>query len=767
MNPFKDTVALRESPDAADQLDGKRLEQLLRNPWSRYDDLLRNYHRQVEENVRMVAGQQDSIFHPGLGRWLEVNEWMSQEDLRWRKRPQMNRLLGWYMVTHARATENPPIVTFNPGPDRHDAELAAVMDVAFKTLWREIGMTDVNDRMMGWVIVAGRAHLMSRIDRNRGPLVPWVGSAQLPMMDETGSPIIDPNTGQPAVTDDTENDIPFDSSGNPLAHVTHDGLVQITGDPHVEREGVLRVDVLSPLNVRGTWGPTPWHEKPEHIIKTYHTPEEVWELTGQECEPDVRGGAASDLGELERILYGTGFYGAIDNRIGSHTTGTSTEGFCELTQRWQAPSPIAGMEETESSPGGRFTMGTRSKILIDSVRPAAFPYTSPLATFEFVRLPGRPNGTTPQEALNPVQRHYNDGYARIGEHVALSTNPKAIIDQMSGIKPGEFTNAPGDNFVVAKRPGVTAVEYAVPPQLGDDVYKFQDMMRQELIEIGQLKNSSSELPQDASGELIKELRFDDDRFLGPTLRRAVEEYGRFIEGWRVVLPLIWDQEKVISYSGDDNMAHTIVVMPEMFKKGRVNVSPDVESMLPEGRGERQRRVDWMYQQGLLGGPPGTPVAIQRYYDVANFPHLSRTLKPGGVDRTTAEQENGALVQGADPRNIPIFPWYDDDVHLMVLESFMKSPEFLKQSPEIQNGFVFHWQAHTKSKQLKMQAALVQQAQQNAMLNPQPPSGGGAGGGAPGDGPPQGGDVNPGPPKPPSDEPPGGRMPTVQTAPGLP
>jgi len=763
----KNFIPLRPNAITDDPDDGKRLESL-RQSWSRYDDLLRNYHRQVEENVRMLAGQQYSIFHPVLQRFLDVTEWMDEDERRWRQRPVFNRLLPWYIITHAKVTENPPIVTFSPGPDRIDAELAEVLDVSFKTLWRELGMPEVNDRLAGWMLVAGRGHLLTRVDMHRGPMRKWIGEADLPILGDDGTPQVDENTGEPILAEKVK-DVPHDENGKPLAHIDQFGNMQVTGEPHEEREGVLVTDVLSPLNCRGSWGPDPWHKKREHVIRTYHTPEEVWEMTGIEVNPDVRGAGVQDIGELERILYGTGFYGSTDGIVGSQVTATSTEGYVELTQRWQACSPYPGMYDDAGSPGGRLTIGSRSKILYDGPRPAKFPYTSPLNTFEFVRLPGRPNGSTPQEALNPVQRSYNDGYARIKEHVNLSTNPKGIIDQMSGIKAAQFTNAPGDNYVVTRRPGVPAVEFVAPPPLGEDVYKLQSMLGAEFEQIGQTKGQSTELPRDASGELVKEMRFDDDRYLGGTQRRSVEEYGRVVENWRAYLPLIWDDQKVLEYAGDDNVARTITVLPYMFEQGKVNVVPDVESMLPEGRGERARVIERMYDKGMFG-PPGTPVALKQYAELAHFPHLSRALKIGGIDRTTAEQENGQLMQGVDPRTIPVYEWYDHDVHLMILESFMKGPEFKKADPKIQDAFVFHRQAHKMYQAMLMQQALAQQAAANAISNPQPGGGGGGGGG--GGPPPKGGGASPdrslapGTPEPPRSLGPGGRMPT-QLSPGLP
>lgn len=713
-------VRLRESPEQRDGFDTQRI-QLLKTGWGNLDDLVRTQNRQIEENVRVIAGQQHAYYHPVFGKWMDVTDWMSDDERRWRQRPVINRMLPWFVITHARATESQPIVTFVPGPDRIDAELAEILDVAVKSLFFEMSMEDAHDRLMAWVIAAGRGHMISRIDPSKGQMRPWIGEDFVPIVDEYGQPISDGDGGQAM---QMMPNVPFGPDGKARMQVIKrwDGSLepQQTGEPHKTPVGSVVGDVLSPMQVRGSWGPDPWHSKRRHFVKSFHPPEEVWQMFGVDVAPNVRG-SATDVGELERILYGTGFYGSASSTgPGSTTAASSTEGYVEVTQMWEAPCGYGGLEKDGESPGGRWLVTTPNEVLRDGVRPAAFPHTSPINTWEFIRMPGRHGGTTPVEALTPIQRAYNANYGQIREHVNLNTNPKAVIDQSSGLKPGKFTNKPGENYVLNRRPGVPAIEYVAPPTLGQDVYKFQQMLREEFDAIGFSK--SAEQNPTESGEKLKEMRFDTDRFLGPTMRRAAGEYGRWWGNVIAWLPLVWDMETTISYAGDDNIARTITVYPEMFKAGNVNIRADVESMLPEGRGERQQQVYKMYLDGMFG-LAGSPAALRKFWEMARMPHLSRASKPGGIHTTTAEQENGKLLLGDDPRSIPVYEWYDDEAHIAVHETFMASPEFLKQDPKIQDAFVLHRSAHLFNVQQKMAQAALQQA----ALNPQPDPGSGGGG----------------------------------------
>lgn len=707
-----------------DSYDGERIRYAL-DSWHSQDAPLRLRDRSVEENIRMLAGQHYTVWSDLFGKFVDLASFWTEDEKRWRQRPVVNHLLLWFMLLHARLTESPPIITFQPATlDRLDAMLAEVADTIFKTVGREVDLEDAVSTLITWLIPSGEAYWKSRIDPFGGALKEWIGPAALlhpGLVDAYGQPL-----------ELLAEAVPYDREGNPLAELQEDGSYTVTGQAHAEPEGALELDVLSCLEVRGQWGSSiPWHKKRLHMQRAFLTPEEVFDTYGVECEPDTFGDQSEGGDELKRILFGDGYFGAAGARAvaGSGTMTRRSDGYCEVIELWQRPSRVGGMEESADSPGGRLLIVTQNKVLRDGPRPFRFKHTSPVRRFQFVRLPGRPSGTSPQEMLNPIQRAYNRGWAQFLEHRNLSTNPIGVIDNASGIQNGQITNKPGSLIAATRRPGVPAVEFIAPPPLGTDSYRIQDMLGAELRFLGNIDGGTGEMPSaDASGELVKELRFNADRFVGPTARGLVVEIARTAEDWLAMLPTLWDQEKVITTAGDDNVVRTVTVWPELLQ-GKVNAFPDVESMLPEGRGERQAKARQMYADGVFG-PPGTPQAIRRYLELARFPHLGRAARPGGVHRSTAEQQLGQLLQGVSAAEIPVFPWYDSLVHLEVLEEFMASMEFLSLDPAAQEQIVLHHSRHEgqmmaqAAEQLAMQAATDPNAQPASPDAPQPsgPSG---------------------------------------------
>lgn len=686
--------AFSEEPQPEDGLRASWVQDL----WIQQDWALLHRDRQIEENIRMLSGQQWMMFSDLLNKWIDVSEYLTDDERRWRQRPVINRLLFWYMLTHARMTENPPTVGFQPPTaDRFDAMLSEAMDTIFKTLWVELDMVDKIDRMAAWLIPGGHAYLKTRVDASRGPLRTFEGVASV--SGRMGEEIVVPNA-------------PFDSEGNALVQILDNGEVDFTGEPHQMHEGVLDVQVLSPLEIRGEWGPMPHRDKRWFVHRSFLSPEEVWDIWGMDVPPDTFGENAEGSATLQRLLFGGGHFGSAANKPGVSgiDQGKKTSGLITVNELWHKPtSGVQGMDR------GRLLITTPTHVLFDDGRPAEFAAAGPVQYFDFVRIVGRPSGTSPQEMLNPIQRTYNRGIAQILEHRNLTTNPIGVIDETTGLQPSQITNRPGLILKVNRRSAIPALEYIVPPALSDDVYRIQAMLQDEMSFLGNLEGAEGAPPtRDASGELVKELRFNTDRFLGPTLRRMALVIPHVIDDWLRWLPLIWDEEKVISYAGEDSVTRTVTVFPEMFEKGNVNVIVDTESMLPEGRGERQGRILAMYQLGLFG-EPGTPQAIKQVYDLGRFPNLNRAHRPGGIHRVTAEQENGRLARGEPADNIAILDWYDHMEHIAVHEEFMSSPEYLDFPVSVQFEYAKHRMVHLVILQQQMAARKQEQIQEALAL----------------------------------------------------
>lgn len=699
---------LREEPWTSDASDAQRVL-WAQQVWHSQDNLYVRRDRQIEENIRMLAGQQWTVYSKLLGRFVDISHYFTDRERRWRQRPVFNLLLRWFMLTHARLTENPPVITFQPSTgDRLDGDLAEAMDTIFKILWADTQMLDVIDMIVSWLCPGGSAYWKTLVDPNMGDIIEWQGPAELTMTSEDGQ----------LIRRSIDN-APFDSDGNTMAHLVGNGDEwEPTGKAFREYEGGLQVDVYSPLQVRGQWtNLRPWHQKTRHQVRTFLTPEEVWDRYGVEVEPDADQADTDRANSLRRVALGAGFFGAIENLEEGLASfdAQGAEGWVDIIETWEAPCQFAGMQrgvDEYDEPGGRLLTVTRTKVLRDGQRPAPYRYTSPIRHLSFVNLPGRPQGTTPQDSLNPQQRTLNRRWAQILEHANSVTNPIGIADKGQGLKKGDITDEPGQILYANRKAGQSSppLEFITPPPLGEDSWRTLNAVRAEFQDAGNLEGNEGRPPtRDASGELVKELRFNEDRYIAPTARRFALSLARMVEDWIVTLPYIWTHEKTLSWAGDDRILRTVLVEGNIFEKGKVNVVPDIESMLPEGRGERQARIRQQWLDGVFGDPAG-PEARRMYLERARFPHLGRSARPGGVHRIMAEEENNRLVQGDPAAVIPIFEWQLHAEHLAVHEEFMASPDYQKLDPAIQYQFYLHWQTHRLAEVKALQRQLAMEGQ---------------------------------------------------------
>lgn len=708
---LQEWIPLRGKPDVGDDKDNQRSE-LVKKRFHSQDVAYIGFSKTVEEHVRMLSGRQWDVWSDVLGRFIDLLQYMSEDEKRWRQRPVMDYLGYWYQLTLSKATENPPTITFMPaGADRIDAMLADVMDPVWKTIYEEAEFDMRLIRAAAWCLVAGQCYIQTRVEFTDDDPEPVIGPAVLSLQRPDGSTI-----------ERSVDAVPYDEEGNPQAELQEDPEhpgeygYDLKGEPYLSRPGEIAYDVLGPLEVRAQWGQQlPWTAKQWIIQRWFLTPAEVKRRWGVECQadhyPDV-----SDVapGYLERLLFGSGYYGSARNDPNGMTTDTLTrqrEGYvCGYTM-WEKPDAAhSPANRAEGRAGGRLLIVTASdKVLWDSERPYDTEAAGPIRKCGFIEIPGRPLDSTPLEKMVPLQKRINRVEAQIAEHTNLVTNPVLLVHELAGIGDDEWVARPGTviphGFVGPGRPA----EWLAPPPLSNDVWKHRDALIQQLFIIGGIQGNQSAPPTPtASGELVEQLRFNADRPLAPLTRSLARIMADCAEDTLAILPTIWTKEKLLHYAGDDNVVRTITVLPEMFE-GRCRVRPQLESAAAESREKKQERLIGLYQIGAFGNiqdPVQQPLAVAKLLELLQFPDMSRAMRPGGVNRVTAEHNLGRLVRGEAAQSIALYEWYQFDVHLGVLENFMSAPEYTEQTtPDVQKECVlFREMLHGAQQQAIINAA---------------------------------------------------------------
>lgn len=691
-----------------DTLDPERIA-LVAGRWNSQNDLRLPFERQVEEHCRLLAGRQWDVWSEELGKFVDVTAFFSSEEKLFRQRPVVNYLMYWYMLTTARLTENPPIITFQPATsDRSDAQLAETLDTVYKTCWADAHMTEQIDQLMGWVVATGSAYLKSYPDLDKGPAAPRTGPATVTLPH--------PETGEP-VEHELDGDVPYDESGTPQFEVvphpeTGEPVAVPTAEPAMVKDGQICVGVLNPIQVRGEWNTKPWHEKAWHIHRDYHPTSEVKAQWGVDVPADAPMGVTEGPGYLSRLLFGSGYYGTAERGgagIGATSNDPGSTGdLVRVDECWEKPSPENGQQ-------GRLLIVTATTVLYDGPRP--FPKligASPIRCFQFVGIPGRPSGTTPMEFLVPLQRQMNRFWAQAMEHASLMTNPLILEDESAGLDDEQFTMIPGAKLKGGLRNGQPMVMAFQPPNLTADFWKIQEMVRDTLMFLGNITGTEGHAPTDnASGELVAQLRANSDRFVGPTARQMVTELARMADDWTAILSVLWTRPKLLMTAGEDNVPQTVAIEPAMWS-GNVNAVPDVQSMLPESRDAKQQKIMSAFSAGVFGNPEMDPNAAETVRQMLNFPNLNRAMQPGGVDAITANQALGKVLLGTQAAEIPFFEPYNMGQWGKTLGQYIASPEFLQNAPPVQQQVLALFD---RAKQYAM-AQQIQQAGEQAGIQAQ-------------------------------------------------
>jgi hypothetical protein len=691
-NVAREYVALRRDPEKPDPLDAERIHYYMRK-WNAQNGAYMGYARTVEEHIRMLSGRQWDLWSDMYGRFIDVLQFMDDKERRHAMRPVMDYLGYWYALTLSKVLENRGVISFQPATsDRVDEMLAEVMEPVWKTLWDQMEMDQRRARMAGWCLIAGEGYYHTRVDFEAGERRELIRPAVLQLLGPDGRPIAGPD-GHPI--ERTIEAAPYDADGNVLAQLQPDPEsgdygYDVTGDPYQDLEGMPKVDVLCPLQVRAQWGShIPWRDKRWIAHETFLTPDQVFEQAGVECDPDHYVSDDAGPGQLERMLFGTGYFGATQSDFPSlagseDQDARQHEGYVRVLSFWEKPRPrYTPMGETA---GGRFIMIApgAEKVLWDSERPFRTECAGPIRRIGFLDIVGRPHYSTMLEKMVPLQKRLNRIEKHISQHTNLVTDPILLVHDAAGIDGDEWVAEPGSVITHGYNGPGRPAEWLAPPGLSADVYKEKSDITEQLFIVGSMAGNQSQTPTPtASGELVEQLRVNADRPLTPLTQNMVMGESDVAMDVMAILPTIWDQEKMIAYAGEDNVVRTITVIPEMFD-GRVNVRPNLESAAAESKDRKRERLIQLYQLGAFGNiadPMQQPKAVQQLLQLVNFPELTRAARPGGTDRVMAEHNLGRLIRGDSAQDIPLLEMYDFAVHLSVVEEYMKSPEFVENTDE--------------------------------------------------------------------------------------
>lgn len=668
---------------------------------TRWAQIRRPYLRQVEENVRNLAGYQYDAYIPELQEFVNLAQFFVPSDERWRRFPVVNWLTQrFFLQAIAKLTENPPVLGAMPATsDQRDAETAQIVDPWLKYQWHRMGMAEKLYGSYGWLLTAGAFWHKYWWDPNAGPSETWTADAVLTVLGETrvytDAPYVIGPDGQPTphVLTDESGQMALDGNGQPQF-----------GDPHRQPLGDLNCSVIPPTSIVTPYGPeAPW-EKPWLQHEYYLTPETVWERFQVDCEGETEFSGPDDgYDDLLRRMEYTSYYGNPANpeaNIGLFFgTGQPepTEGMVRVIERWIRACP--------QYPQGRLMICAGQQQAQDDINPYVTPQRSkvvvPFHYFPKPGLPFRQEGHMDLENLIPVARAKNRAFGGMLDASALNEQPIRLVNiNAVSDDQDDKLNQPG-GIVYHNGTAPDPVRYLTPPALPQHLKDMDSLLTEELEGMGGISAPpSAPVSSDPSGELLREQRFDADRPWGATLRYHGEEWARAGQTMLDIAAVCQSDERFITIAGEDQIARFLTVRPEMFE-GQVHVRCSPESAVLETRQDKQNRLLNLFVTMSKLPPP----LAQSLAKTLNVPDIQRAILPNAQAWSTAQQNLAWMWQTGQVA--PVLPEQDHQTFIQTVTEWQQRPEWQTATPQQQQALRNYVTLH------KLQMA--DQALQNAAL----------------------------------------------------
>lgn len=689
--------------------EGELIQWVQKTCWEDWMDPFRAWHRQIEENIRMLSGRQYDAFIPTLSDFVDLSSWFVDADEAWRQFPVFNWVANYFKLTQSKLTENLPAIGFTPATaDFNDATLAQVMEPYFKFQWKQMDMAEQMFELYGWVIAATRAITKLRWDPDRGPAQEFRGPAIIDLVvngllerrNLSDAPYVRQNEGfVPAILQAENGDVSIDEFNR----------IQF-GQAESSRLGDLAFDVLPPSSVVWPHGPEPFHMKPWYTHEYLLPVEDAARRFEVELEPEEI--SADDDLNL-KLLYGEN-YGMPNNWAQGFSLGRVDsivlKGYVRVKEHWRRPIPNHPILSK-----GRLLVVTKDRTIYDDINPFwvdGMQETGimPFDAFDQVPVPFRNEGMSDLEIINPIQRAFNRRMAGAMDSVDHNEQPTTIWNEHV-IEEEDLGNV--------NRPG-NQIRGNLLPQLGPPFVRFDaaDLPRGSidlsnlLLDWMQVFGAQGEgaagqaVTEDASGELQREVRFDSDRVWGATLRKHSYVWSRIALKIQGITAACMEDERLIVLAGADQMIQYVNISRELLTTGRVNTEPQPESQILESRQEKQNRVLSLMGVELIDRTEAR--------EILNYPDVNRATRPGGIAFSLANQENIELLLGGQPQ---VFPTDDHAAHLVVHLRQMQTVQFRQAEENIQFGYFQHVQLHEliAAQEVARKAVLAAQVSQSVEL----------------------------------------------------
>ena len=651
----------------------------------------RAYEKTWFVNGAFIRGQHYVIF----------NDYTRTFEVPYRVPPHRVRLMVNYMLAYVRRTKS-RLTAHKPGyfvrpasTDQGDVERARL---AGKVLESEV------DRLKhfanfktaaGWMLECGSGIL--GLSWN-----PWAGPElmedQPAGLDESGQPIVDPETGEPSVT---------------KAPMTDEFGRQLhAGENELEAVSPYELDVDPQAT---SFDDAQWVMR--NKIRTLNWVKENYPDKGKFVKTEQVYLNAFYEKRLRQIV---GVFGYTTEAQAGESDQDAPKDSTVVHEYWERP--------TEKYPQGRLVVVAGNVLLHDGPNPykhGRFPFVK----FDEVSVPGRFWGMAMVEQAIPLQKNLNRARSQEVENRTLMGRPKILVPRTAKLRQSAYDAEAGEKLDYNPGPRGEKPELIWPQsttmstqtEIQHTISDMQEVLAWHEASRGILP--SANIP----GIAIERLQGADETSLGDASTSIDVAMIALAQMILSNCAQFWSEERMVRAGGEGARLEAVKIRGQDL----VGEDPNAEyfdvrviphSTLLRDPAKQREMVKEMIEMGILD-PMMHRDVILKTLDVSD---IDQVFEDDRLDEQWAERENELMEEGtySVPRDFE-----NHAIHLKILDRYRKGERYRRLTPAFQQAFDMHAAQH---KEMAVQVAQERAIMQTevAKLVQGPMGEGGEGQGAP-------------------------------------
>jgi hypothetical protein len=336
----------------------------------------------------------------------------------------------------------------------------------------------------------------------------------------------------------------------------------------------------------------------------------------------------------------------------------------------------------------------------------------PYVMFSGIKVPNRFWPSSIASQLRGPQTELNMLKSQVAENAKRIGNPALMKSRQANVK---YTGLPGEEILFDATMNNAVPAYLEPPSM--PTYVLQQIERAEnaMIEIsGQHEVSNATVPTGVTAAAaINLLQEADDTRIGPEIQDMEDSIAEAANKAVRLRALYNTDERTLRLAGEEGNWDVFA-----FRNTMLGEEPTVEcqagSTMPRTQAAKQAAVLSILQTMLQNGvaPSKREMArVFRDYEVGDLDQLFGTV---GASDQQIQRENHFLSEG---QALPINAYDEDETHVEGHEEFQRTAAYQKLSPEVQQTFELHVNAHRERivQHVNNQIAAQARSQQGAQL----------------------------------------------------